>query len=78
MKRASPLSCVALLLVATAADRAGVAYWEQAAEHRQAWLKQFYSVMENEENGDASTFDGTFSQSLMMMNGDLVRNAILA
>ena len=64
------------LLVATAADRAGAAYWEQAEEHRKAWLAQFYSVMENEENGDASTFDGTFSQSLMMMNGDLVRNAI--
>ncbi len=64
------------LLVATAADRAGAAYWEQAEEHRKAWLAQFYSVMENEENGDASTFDGTFSQSLMMMNGELVRNAI--
>jgi len=64
------------LLVATAADRAGAAYWEQAEEHRQAWLKQFYSVMDNEENGDASTFDGTFSQSLMMMNGDLVKSAI--
>ncbi len=64
------------LLVATAADRAGVAYWEQAEVHRKEWLAQFYSVMENEENGDASTFDGTFSQSLMMMNGDLVRNAI--
>ena len=48
----------------------------RSEEHRQAWLAQFYSVMENEENGDASTFDGTFSQSLMMMNGDLVRNAI--
>ncbi len=64
------------LLVATAADRAGATYWEQAEEHRKEWLAQFYSVMENEENGDASTFDGTFSQSLMMMNGDLVRNAI--
>jgi Protein of unknown function (DUF1553)/Protein of unknown function (DUF1549) len=64
------------LLVATAADRAGAAYWEQAEEHRKAWLAQFYSVMENEENGDASTFDGTFSQSLMMMNGDLVQKAI--
>ena len=64
------------LLVATAADRAGAAYWEQAEEHRKAWLAQFYSVMENEENGDASTFDGTFSQTLMMMNGDLVQNAV--
>ena len=64
------------LLIATAADRAGAAYWEQAEEHRQAWLTQFYSVMDNEENGDASTFDGTFSQSLMMMNGDLVKSAI--
>lgn len=74
-----PLSAEQLfdsLLVATAADRAGASYWEQADNRRREWLGQFYQILENEENGDASTFGGTFSQTLMMMNGDLVRSAI--
>ena len=74
-----PLSAEQLfdsLLVATAADRAGSSYWEQVDDQRREWLSQFYQILENEENGDASTFGGTFSQTLMMMNGDLVRSAI--
>jgi hypothetical protein len=74
-----PLSAEQLfdsLLVATAADRAGASYWEQADSQRRQWLGQFYQIIENEENSDASTFGGTFSQTLMMMNGDLVRSAI--
>jgi hypothetical protein len=74
-----PLSAEQLfdsLLVATAADRAGASYWEQVDDQRREWLSQFYQILENEENGDASTFGGTFSQTLMMMNGDLVRSAI--
>ncbi|RLS58183.1 MAG: DUF1553 domain-containing protein [Planctomycetota bacterium] len=74
-----PLSAEQLfdsLLVATAADRAGASYWEQAEANRQAWLADFYSALENEENADATTFGGTYAQTLMMMNGDLVQRAI--
>ena len=64
------------LLVATAANYVGATDWEQADNQRQTWMKQFYTVTENEENCDASRFDGTFSQTLMMMNGDLVQKAV--
>lgn len=74
-----PLSAEQLfdsLLVATAADRAGAHYWDDVEQQRRTWLAQFYSMLENEENCDASTFEGAFAQSLMLMNGDLVQNAI--
>ena len=64
------------LLVATAANYVGATDWEQAENQRQTWMKQFYVATENEENCDASRFDGTFSQTLMMMNGDLVQKAV--
>jgi hypothetical protein len=64
------------LLVASAADHAGTTDWEQADNQRQTWMKQFFTATENEENCDASRFDGTFSQTLMMMNGDLVQTAV--
>lgn len=64
------------LLVATAANYVGATDWEQADNQRQTWMKQFYTATENEENCDTSRFDGTFSQTLMMMNGDLVQKAV--
>lgn len=64
------------LLIATAADHAGATDWGQVDNQRQVWMNQFFTVMENEENCDASRFDGTFSQTLMMMNGDLVQKAV--
>jgi len=42
---------------------------------RENWLKQFYSAIDTEENSEASTFDGSLPQVLMMMNGDLVNQA---
>ncbi len=43
---------------------------------RQAWLDQFYAAVDNDENAEVSTFDGSFAQTLMMMNGDLIRQAV--
>lgn len=43
---------------------------------REEWLRAFYSANENEENSETSTFDGSISQALMMMNGDLVNQAL--
>lgn len=62
------------LLVATGADRS--ISWNDADKSRQAWLDQFYAAIDNEENGEASTFDGSFAQTLMMMNGDMIRQAV--
>ena len=62
------------LLVATGADRS--LSWNDAEKRRQEWLDQFYAAVDNEENGEASTFDGSFVQTLMMMNGDMIRQAV--
>ncbi len=43
---------------------------------REEWMQQFFSALENEENGELSTFDGSLSQTLMMMNGELIQKAI--
>lgn len=46
-----------------------------ARQERDRWLQQFFQAIENEENSELSTFDGTLPQTLMMMNGTLVSNA---
>jgi hypothetical protein len=63
------------LIVSTHADQAGVETWSDAAERRKGWLAQFYSAVDNEENSETTTFDGSLPQALVMMNGELVREA---
>jgi len=43
---------------------------------REQWLRQFYSAVDTEENGEETTFDGSWQQTLMMINGDLVQRAV--
>lgn len=64
------------LIASTSADKAGIQTWSDAAARRKTWLAQFYSALDNEENSDATTFDGSLPQALVMMNGELVREAI--
>lgn len=47
----------------------------QTQQAREAWLGQFYSAVDTEENGEENTFDGSWQRALMMMNGDLVQQA---
>ena len=42
---------------------------------REAWMQQFFTRVENEENSELTTFDGSLPQTLMMMNGELVQKA---
>jgi len=73
-----PLSAEQLfdsLLVATQADRAGARYWDEVEARRRMWLEQFYTALENDENGEEGRFDGSLSQTLVMMNGELIRQA---
>lgn len=62
------------LLIATQAGEAGSTSDERAARKRD-WLRQFAVAFGNDEGGEATTFDGTIPQALMMMNGDLIRAA---
>lgn len=63
------------LLIATNADRTA-ASGKDSEKRRQEWLTQFYSALDNDENTEQSTFDGSLPQALVMMNGDLVKEAV--
>ena len=38
-------------------------------------LQQFVTAFGNDDGGEATTFNGTIPQALMMFNGDLVKKA---
>jgi hypothetical protein len=63
------------LLTATQADRAGTRYWDEAEARRREWLEQFYQALDNDENSEEDAFEGSLAQTLVMMNGDLIRQA---
>lgn len=48
---------------------------EEADKARDQWMKQFVVSFDTEENDECSTLDGSITQSLLMINGDLIRNA---
>ncbi len=64
------------LIIATNAHKSGQSSWEQSESKRQEWLQQFVLAFGTDENDEATTFDGTIPQALMMMNGELVRSAL--
>ncbi|MEM6656330.1 MAG: DUF1553 domain-containing protein, partial [Planctomycetota bacterium] len=61
------------LIVATRADEA-VSY-DTRERTKRLWLAQFNTAFGNDENGEATTFDGSIPQVLMMMNGGLIKRA---
>lgn len=66
------------LIIATNAHRSGRSSWDQAEQQRQRWMQQFVIAFGTDENDEATTFNGTIPQALMMMNGELVQNAVNA
>ena len=64
------------LILATNAHKSGRSSWEQAQAQRQQWLQQFVITFGTDENDEATTFNGTIPQALMMMNGPLIQSAI--
>jgi hypothetical protein len=61
------------LLAATQAD-AGLKKRERE-QLKARWLEQFTTDLQNDEGGEATTFNGSIPQALTMMNGELVRRA---
>lgn len=62
------------LVVSTQADNvAGSA--EEQEKSRAMWMGQFTIAFGTDEGDDATTFNGTIPQILMMFNGDLVKKA---
>lgn len=61
------------LLTATQADE--TLDYNKREARKQTWLAQFNTAFGNDENGEATTFNGSIPQALMMMNGGLIREA---
>ncbi|MFN0198272.1 MAG: DUF1549 and DUF1553 domain-containing protein [Planctomycetaceae bacterium] len=64
------------LIVATEAHKSGSAGWDQAEQQRKTWMQQFVIAFGTDEADEATIFNGTIPQALMMMNGELTQNAI--
>ena len=62
------------LLVATEAHKTRGSYEEQE-KLKADWLQQFTIAFGTDEGDEATTFDGTIPQVLMLMNGDLIKSA---
>ena len=63
------------LLIATSADKAN-RNSEQAEGQRRQWLQQFVTTFGTDENDEQTSFNGTIPQALLLMNGQLMNNAI--
>jgi hypothetical protein len=61
------------LLTATEADQTRLG--EDAAKKKDEWLSQFIIAFGTDEGDDATTFNGSIPQVLMMFNGDLIKQA---
>jgi len=48
---------------------------EEAAKKKDEWLSQFIIAFGTDEGDDATTFNGSIPQVLMMFNGDLIKQA---
>jgi hypothetical protein len=60
------------LLTATQADQVK---GEKAAKKKDTWLSQFVIAFGTDEGDDATTFNGSIPQVLMMFNGGLIKDA---
>ncbi|WP_419195322.1 DUF1549 domain-containing protein [Novipirellula herctigrandis] len=61
------------LVTATGAGAAGS--YEEQEQQRRKWMRQFVVAFGTDEGGEATTFDGSIPQALMLFNGDLTKNA---
>lgn len=66
------------LIVASSAHKAGRGGWEAQEGQRQRWMQQFVVAFDTDENDEATTFNGTIPQALMMMNSELMQKAVNA
>ncbi len=66
------------LLVATHAHKTGQADLDKSKQQRQMWLQQFVQAFGTDENDEATSFNGSIPQALMMMNGELIEKAVSA
>ncbi len=78
VKQMGPEQLFDSLIIATEAHKSGRSSWSAAEQQRQRWLRQFVITFDNDENDEATIFNGTIPQALTLMNGELIRDAISA
>ena len=66
------------LIVATNAHKSGKGGWDAQEQQRRRWMQQFVIAFDTDENDEATTFNGTIPQALMMMNSELTEKAVNA
>lgn len=76
VKPLSPEQLYHSLLIAAGVSPEELYRRRNSFAQREDWLQQFFTAVDDEENGELSTFDGSLPQTLMMMNGDLVQRAV--
>lgn len=69
----SPEQVYDSMLVATGVERQ---LWDQLAKARQEWLQQFVTPHNTDENDESIAFEGTVTQALLLMNGELTSRAL--
>ena len=62
------------LLVTTGGAQKNLS-WEEQEKIKNAWLQQFNRAFGNDEGGEATNFNGSIPQVLMMFNSDMIREA---
>lgn len=76
VKTMTPEQLYDSLIIATEAHKAGRSSWAEADQKKQQWMQQFVVAFDTDEADEATSFNGTIPQALMMMNSELVKNAI--
>ncbi|MCP4506489.1 MAG: DUF1553 domain-containing protein, partial [Fuerstiella sp.] len=66
------------LISATNAHKSGKGGWEAQESQRRRWMQQFVAAFDTDENDEATTFNGSIPQALMMMNSELMEKAVNA
>lgn len=59
----------------TATDAAAAGSYEQQEQQRRRWMAQFVVAFGTDEGDEATTFNGSIPQALMLFNGDLTKKA---
>ena len=73
LKPMTPEQLFDSLITATSAHKTGGA---DTTRKRDEWMRQFLFTFGNDEGDEGSSFQGTIPQALMMMNGDLMGQAV--
>jgi hypothetical protein len=74
LKPMSPEQLFESLLTATSVHR--TVREDESDRRRENWMRQFLFTFANDEAEEGSSFQGTIPQALMMMNGDLINQAL--